>query len=359
MFFTSTRPSAQKNCSLPNFLQLPAEERNGIYTTVGAELGLTPQILEKDVWVCWALKTLFSIGDGVDIAFKGGTSLSKAYNAISRFSEDIDITVSHDFLVPGIQPFAEVMGKNARERMADEISAKLAEYLNTVIEPHFRNALDTEFPKGGWTLNKDSTGLELHLTYPSATSAGAESDLSYIRQYVKIEFGGRMSTVPIENFTINPYLSGYLEELDLPNAHVLVLAGTRTFWEKATLAHFEYFRPTARFNSSRQSRHWYDLYKLADHDIGTRALADRELLADVVKYKKVFYTSEYANYDKCLNGEFHLLPEGVALTALRTDYEIMVGQAMIYGDAPGFEEIVDRLRRLERQINSELQEDKN
>lgn len=288
----------------------------------------------------------------MDIVFKGGTSLSKAYNAISRFSEDIDVTVLHDFLVPGIQPFAEVMGKNARERMADGISAKLAEYIKAVIEPHFRKALNTEFPKGGWTLNIDPTGLELHLTYPSATSAGAESDPSYIRQYIKIEFGGRMSTVPIEDHIISPYLSGHLEGLDLPIAQARVLAGTRTFWEKATLAHFEYHRPTVKPNALHQSRHWYDLYKLADHEIGTRALADRELLADVIKYKSVFYTSDYANYDKCLNNEFHLIPDGDALAALRTDYEIMVSQAMIYGEAPGFGEIVDRLRWLERQINS-------
>lgn len=337
---------------MPNFLQLPGEERRGIYTTVGAELGLTPQILEKDVWVCWALNTLFTIGDGVDMAFKGGTSLSKAYNAISRFSEDIDVTVSHDFLVPGIQPFAEVIGKSARERMVDAISAKLAEYIRAVVQPHFRNALNAEFSEGGWTLIIDSTGLELHITYPSATSAGIESDPRYIRQYVKIEFGGRLSTVPIENHTLSPYLSGHLEGLDLPIAHARVLAGTRTFWEKATLAHFEYHRPTVKPNALRQSRHWYDLYKLANHEIGTRALADRELLVDVIKYKNVFYTSDYANYNKCLNKEFHLIPDGDALAALKADYEIMVDQAMIYSEAPSFGEIVDRLRWLERQINA-------
>lgn len=337
---------------MPNFLELSDEVRGEIYNTVGPQIDMTPEILEKDVWVCWTLDALFSINDGVKMAFKGGTSLSKAYGAISRFSEDIDVTVAHENLNPTIKPFDGEPNGKAPKSMTSTFNEKLYDYVRDVVEPHFRLLLTAQFSTGGWDLNIMGDGEELRLTYPSVSSKKIEFDTNYIREYVKIEFGGRNATVPIEVRTINSYLEGHAGEATLPRATANVLAGIRTFWEKATLAHVHCYRPTTKANAGRLSRHWYDLYKLSDHDIGIKALADRGLLADVVKYKKRFFPYSYANYEKCLSKELRLIPDTDGLTALRDDYQVMLDNAMIYGDIPTFDQIVERLQKLEKQINA-------
>ncbi len=313
---------------------------------------MTPGILEKDVWVCWVLDSLFTIDDEVEMAFKGGTSLSKAYNAIARFSEDIDVTIASASLNPGIDPFDPDLGGKARRRMSDDMNARMVAYVVEVVEPHFRQKLSQQFPGGGWDLDISGQGEVLNLTYPTVTSNVVGDEPGYIREFIKIEFGGRMATSPVEEFKIVPYISVISEELYLPVANVQVLSGQRTFWEKATLVHAECNRTNMRMSSERMSRHWYDLYKLADSSIGHLALADRDLLVDVVRYKKIFYNSASADYDACLNGRLILVPTGDNLGAIKNDYEMMVSHSMIYADPPLFDEIITRLTLLELQINS-------
>lgn len=337
---------------LPNFLALSETDRRGIYTTLSPQLGMTPEILEKDVWVCWTLDALFTIENGKKMAFKGGTSLSKAYEAISRFSEDIDITVAHDSLDPTIDPFAPGLSRNAVKRMSETLNEALYVYVRNEVEPHFRSLLSEQFSRESWALDIVSDGEELRLTYPSVTEHKDEIDPNYIKEYVKVEFGGRNATDPIETHLIVPYLQGHVDTVSMPEATTKVLSGTRTFWEKATLAHVECHRPEVRANANRMSRHWYDLYKLANSSIGTRALEDRKLLEDVVKYKTLLYNSGYANYDKCLDGNLRLIPDKQGLLALKDDYGKMQEKAMLYGEIPTFEEIIERLSTLETEINA-------
>ena len=340
------------SCQLPNFLSLGEAERQGIYNTLGPKLGMTPDILEKDVWVCWTLDALFSIDDGKKMAFKGGTSLSKAYQAISRFSEDVDVTVAHQSLDPSIDPFNPGLGRKARDRVTLSLNSTLYAYVKNNVEPYFRTLLSDQFSGENWALDIAGDGEELRLTYPSVTGEGDEVDPRYIKQYVKIEFGGRNATDPIEEHIIEPYIQGHIGELSLPRAKAQVLSGARTFWEKATLAHVECNRPAVKANADRMSRHWYDLYKLADSAIGISALSRRDLLEDVVKYKTLFFNSSYAHYEDCLSGKMRLLPEGQGLKVLAEDYQVMQDKAMLYDAIPTFDEIVVRLRALEVQINS-------
>ena len=115
--------------------------------------------------------------------------------------------------------------------------------------------------------------------------------------------------------------------------------------------HVECQREVFRTGAERLSRHWYDLAMLADIEHGQAAVADRALLADVVKHKKVFYNASYANYDACLAGQLRLIPEDAALAALRDDFQRMIGAGMFIGEAPAFDAIIDRLRALETTIN--------
>jgi hypothetical protein len=337
---------------LPKFLNLAHEKRAQIYSTVGAELGLTPEILEKDVWVCWALDALFKIDDKVKLAFKGGTSLSKAYDAINRFSEDLDVTIDYASLDPSIDPFDPGLGTKERRRQSDAMIERANRYVREVVEPHFRKLFEDQFPGGGWSLDLVKDGEILNLMYPSVIADRGEVDTDYIREFVKLEFGGRNATTPTETRIITAYLDGHIGELELPSANAEVLSGQRTFLEKVTLAHVECHRGEVKANSERLSRHWYDLYMLADTQIGREAIADRALLEDVIKNMKVFFRKGYAEYDKCLNRQMRIVPTGEALEALRADYEKMSSQSMLYGDIPSFEAIMGRLDKLEEEINA-------
>lgn len=337
---------------MPKFLELSPQERSEIYSTVGANLGMTPEILEKDVWVCWALDALFTIGDNVKMAFKGGTSLSKAYNLINRFSEDVDVTIDFASLDSTIDPFDPELGTNARRRQSEAMIERANSYVIQIIQPHFRKLLTDQFPGGGWSLDVENDGELLNLTYPSAITSLNVVDVNYIRAVVKIEFGGRMATTPSETRRITSYLEGHIGDLELPSASANVLSGQRTFLEKVTLAHVECHRVGTKANSERFSRHWYDLYMLADTPTGHEAVADRALLEDVVKNKKTFYRAPYAEYDKCLNKQMQIVPSGQTFESLRVDYEVMKQESMLYGEVPTFEAIMERLRKLEEEFNA-------
>ena len=313
---------------------------------------MTPEILEKDVWVCWALDALFTIGDNVKMAFKGGTSLSKAYDLINRFSEDVDVTIDYASLDSTIDPFDPELSTNARRRQSDAMVERANCYVIEIIEPHFRKLLTNQFPDGGWSLEVKKDGELLTLAYPSAITSFNVVGVNYIRTFVKIEFGGRMATIPSQTHLIAAYLEGHIGELELPSASANVLSGQRTFLEKVTLAHVECHRVSTKVNSERLSRHWYDLFMLADTPIGREAVADRALLEDVVKNKKTFYQAPYAEYDKCLNKQMQIVPVGQTFESLRVDYEVMKRESMLYGDVPTFREIMERLRRLEEEINA-------
>jgi len=173
----------------------------------------------------------------------------------------------------------------------------------------------------------------------------------YLGNRVLIEFGGRNITEPNAEHEVRPDIAQHVPELDLPRSTVSVLSPARTFWEKATLIHVECQRNGFRKGAERLSRHWYDLAMLANIAHGQAALADRALLADVVKHKKAFYNTSYANYDACLAGQIRLIPEDAALGALRDDFKRMIDAGMFIGEPPAFEAIVDRLRALETTIN--------
>lgn len=330
-----------------SFLALDRGTRQEIYLATSGVTGLTGPILEKDVWVCWTLRELFSMPDALPMAFKGGTSLSKVYNAISRFSEDVDITIAYDALDDSIDPFDPRTSGKARSRYSDTLKAKVAAHVTDVVAPHMRTALADELGLKPDAVELDDGNPEnIFIHYPSAFDEPGD----YLTNRVKVEFGGRNAILPNEAHTIHPYVEEHAQSLAFPEARVQVLAAERTFWEKATLIHVACGRPL-RQDSTRQSRHWYDLDRLSQSDIGASALADRELLAHVVKVKKVFFNSSTADYDACLNGGLRLIPTGDSLAALERDYSDMCDAGMILGDPLNFRDIIVRLGSLADTVN--------
>lgn len=308
----------------------------------------TEVVLEKDVWVCWVLQALFTMPGRLPMAFKGGTSLSKVYRAIDRFSEDVDITIDFRSLDRSIDPFAKEISKTQVKRFAENLKKLVRQHIREVVVPHLEVRLRGEVTSDRSRVEivgDDDQSARLH--YPSAL----ESGYGYVSNSVLIEFGGRNVTEPSEEHEVKPEIADELRDLAFPQAIVTVLSAKRTFWEKATLIHVacnQGYRPS---RVDRYSRHWYDLDRLSRVELGKQALSDRDLLADVVRQKKAFFIERDANYDACLTRGLRLVPDPASAEALRKDYDAMIDAGMFLGDPPPFDEILKRLGELERRIN--------
>ena len=329
------------------FLSLGASERADILRTAAARSRRSAVILEKDIWVCWVLDALFSMPDPHPMAFKGGTSLSKVYGVIDRFSEDVDVTLDYRAFDDGFDPFADSASRTATRRFSERLRDSVASHVRDAVAPALDDAARRLAPDGRYDIHVGEDGETVRFAYPSAV----EAPDSYVASEVLLEFGGRNVIDPNERHAIVPDIAALTDGLDYPAATVTVLSPARTFWEKATLIHVACHRRQLANKPDRLSRHWFDLACLAAHPVGRAALADRSLLADVVRHKKVFFHAGNANYDRCLDGHLRLVPDDDQLTALQSDYDAMRSARIVGDGAPEFEALIERIRLLETEVN--------
>jgi hypothetical protein len=329
---------------MPDFLGLSPQDQRDAYLVGSEELGRSATILEKDVWVCWALDALFTCPEMPAMAFKGGTSLSKIFDAISRFSEDIDVTMDHNGLAPELDPY-EPKSRKKRDQDDETLRRLMCERSMDIMVPHLRNLM-TEVGLDQDMLYAEKDGEVLTVRYPHRVDGRDE----YYLEGVKIEFGGRNMIEPNETYIVAPYLAATFSNFSSPAGEISVLSPTRTFWEKFTLAHAASNRENFP-NAERNSRHWHDLAVLSIHQIGRDAVRNLDLLADVVRVKERFFRSGTSQYELCLRGESNLLPDEAGLALLRRDYEQMIAARML--DNPiSFDEVVERVRSLEAEVNA-------
>lgn len=317
---------------------------------------LTAQLYEKDFWVCWTLRQVFSAPEiGSHLTFKGGTSLSKVYGAIARFSEDIDLSIERDYLGFGgdRDPEKGESGKE-KERRLDALKLASQNIVRNRLLPALRRQIEHALGTSqNWSIDMDKNdvdGQSVQFNYPPAVV----SELSpYFAPSIKLELGARSDHFPVENATIAPYLAdaipGVLEGYDVP---VRVLAGERTFWEKATILHATAHLPESKHLQIRLSRHYYDLYQLTQHQIGEAALKRFDLLERVVEHKSLFFKSAAARYELACPGTMKLIPSAPRLAELKRDYQNML--PMLFDSPPDFQEILDAIATLERTINSRM-----
>ena len=330
------------------FLHLPVDDRREILQTAATQLGQQATVLEKDVWVCWALQTLFSMPNAHPMAFKGGTSLSKIYGAINRFSEDVDVTLDYRNFGDNFDPFTDGVSKSVVKKFSERLKGYVSKYANEIVVPYMDTQLKALPRPKEYGINVSDDGEKIWVRYPSAIEGGDE----YLPSSILVELGGRNVIDPNERHTVTPDVSTLVTDLDLPSGEVVVLSPERTFWEKATLIHVECNREEFKADAHRLSRHWYDLRMLGEHASGKAAIDNRELFEDVVRHKQVFFNAAYANYEACLANELRLVPDDGPITELRTDYEKMLGAGMMYGDPPSFDDIIAGLREIERAVNT-------
>lgn len=330
------------------FLDLPPSERRLYIEQAAFRRGSSAVILEKDFWVCWLLRVLFASDFANVLVFKGGTSLSKVFGAIHRFSEDIDLSVSPEYLqLPAAgsgrnqankwMARAEVACTQAvREQLAPALEATIQQTLGSRDEPWLEFLTDP---------GTNSPVLLFH--YPATQATGFE----YLRRSVKLEFGSLTDQQPTGRHPIRPWVAEELPQA-FPDwaCEVVALEVERTFWEKATILHAEYHRPDDKPTPDRFSRHYADTAALARHPVAGGAVALHDLRDRAVEWKGRFFGGKWANYELAKPGTFRLVPPAARLPSLRSDYAAM--QVMYLADPEPFDAILAALTRLEETINS-------
>lgn len=322
--------------------QLRAQERSELFSETAMQMGTTPAVVEKDFWVTWVLNRLFREPDlARQLMFKGGTSLSKVYSLIERFSEDIDLVLNWCVLGED-DPLAE-RSKTKQAQFNTAINEQAHKYIGGKLLRLVESALGDVC---GCRVDVDDPFV-IAINYPAAFPD------DYLYSEVRLEIGPLASWLPYEDRSISCYAAEVFPKVfEQRDCVVKVIKAERTFWEKATILHQEAHRPEGNTQPPRYSRHYYDLARMAKSPVKEQALADPKLLVSVVVFKQRFYPRGWARYDLAKPGTFVLVPEGRVLASVRSDYRAM--ENMIFGEVWDFEEILALLQVLQEEINGEL-----
>lgn len=326
-----------------NVAKLSVDERNELFKETASLMNTTNAIVEKDFWVVWTLNKLFS-DDRLNkiLMFKGGTSLSKVFNLIGRFSEDIDLILDWRE-VTNLNPLDAQASKNKQVKFNEQINENAKVYIKDKLLPIISEILSSqctcEFDidkKGNYFVN---------INYPSAFTDSA------LRPKILLEIGPLASWLPSASFEIESFVATEFPQLfKETKCTVNAIVAKRTFWEKATILHQEANRIKEKRIPIRHSRHYYDLAQMVQSDVKNEALRDLRLLEDVVVFKQKFYMSAWAKYEDAKIGTFKILPPESRYKELKDDYTSM--RSMIFDKYLEFDEIISILKDLENEINS-------
>lgn len=326
-----------------DLVNLDKNSLNDVITNTAIRKNLSPAIIEKDLLVCAILNYLFTECPWKDnLAFKGGTSLSKAFNLIERFSEDIDLIL--DWRIVGYEtkePLAE-RSNTKQDALNKEFDVKTEEFLKSTFIPKLKEDL------------KSLINRSLDISYENETiiiGYGNDYADESILHVIRLEIGAKAAWTPTEAVTIRPYIAEvYPEQFGNASVSVRTTTPERTFWEKATILHHEANRPDDLPVPPRFSRHYYDVYRMAKLGIFDRALEQSDLLEQVADFKAKFYPRKWAQYDLARIGTLKLVPSEIHKEALKRDYAKMA--SMIYGERPDFDELMAEIAKIESKINS-------
>lgn len=342
-------------------LAASVDDRRDAFIATGRRLGTAEQNVEKDFWVCWTLDALFHAlpPDSPRLLFKGGTSLSKCYGLISRFSEDIDVTVfREDLHQPATVEALEKLSGKKRQAKLDAIRSACQDYIGGPLKQQLGEILRGSLAGAGLDPtagrieydDADPDGQTLLLWYPSATTPAG----SYVRPAVKIESGAKSALDPNQPVTIRPYVAEDVAGLDLEVAGITAVDAERTFWDKVVILHgtrrwFER-RGQLRGEGQRVSRHYYDIHCLMAEETGGIALGDLALGEDCIRHARMFFNRPDLDLKTAEPGSFALMPVADMRSALARDYDAMRG--MIFGDVPDFADVMMSVEKLEATLNS-------
>ena len=332
------------------FLGLSLSDRRDALETAAALSGRPDYLLEKDVWVVQALEILFASPFAGDLAFKGGTSLSKAYGAIRRFSEDVDLTYDIRRLAPdlGIEGRLDALTLSQANRWSKRIRADL---LPTWLQTEMAPLIQTRIDEGQLPAALRIDGTDIYIDYEAA----AETP-SYVQPSVKLEFGARATGEPNEYRPVVCDTAAHLSMLAFPSATPRVMRVERTFWEKATAMHVFCLQGRYRGDGRGFARHWHDLARLDTAGYAELAIADRGLSHAVAGHKSKFFPEKIdgatIDYDAAITGGLKLVAEGAAFRVIEADYEAMQDAGLLLDDVETFQDLMDHCRDIETRANA-------
>ncbi len=330
---------------------LSDQDRKELFQQTAARRGLHPAIAEKDFWVCWVLMKLFGSQLANHLVFKGGTSLSKAHHLIERFSEDIDLVLNWELLGygrDGNDPWQQLTSNTKLDQFNKQFNQKAAAFIASTLLPTVESLLESCSSASAVISVNDPQIIEIH--YPAAFK------LEAIKPQISLEIGPLASWVPSDRYSIRSFAAEEFPRLfDSPACNVTAIKAERTFWEKATILHKEANRTSVV--PIGYSRHYYDLYQLSNSSVADNALADVDLLQQVVVFKQRFYRSTWARYELAAPGTFRLLPTSENEKRLKDDYRNM--RPMFFKEPPKWKLIIDRMAELEAEINAMKPETEN
>jgi hypothetical protein len=316
------------------------EKKLAIITQTANLVGLPPQVVEKDLWVTVTLKALFDLPISEHMVFKGGTSLSKAWKQIERFSEDIDLAIDRTYF-----GFKGDLGKNQLDKLrkvscafvTTELKIQLEKKLHTLgAEPDKFSLIAREVK----STDTDPQTLELQYQ-PLVGSEG------YLPDRVLIEVGSRSLIEPHAPRSIQSMIDETYPQQEFSSSpfSVASVVPERTFLEKIMLLHEEFLKNSDKSKPNRMSRHFYDLHRLMDTDYGINAIKDKVLFETIASHRRKFTPIRGLDYSLHKPQTINLIPPEIIIGEWEADYKVMQTN-MIYGDAPSFKELIKRMKML-------------
>lgn len=335
------------------FLLLTKAEQQLTIEQAAARQGWAASSVEKDFWVCWTLRQLFAMPElEGNLTFKGGTSLSKAWDLIDRFSEDIDLMIERDALGFGGENSPEqACSSKQQSKRLKALRMACGEFVRRELLPKLVDRIQSELGATGWTLSSDANdpdGQTLLLHYPTHFEA---VQARYLGPAIRIEFGARSDPWPAQQRAVRPVMAEVFPQMfKNPETLVQALAPERTFWEKAMLLHEETYRPSDKPRRPQMARHYYDLYRLIESGVAARAARDTALFDHVLAHRRVFFSQSWVDYRTLAPGALRLLPSVEREAGWRQDYAAM--QSEMFSIAPPtFDQVLALVEQFQTAFN--------
>lgn len=329
---------------MEKFYKLDENTRRTIFNQVAVQYGIPPVAVEKDWWVTLLLKTIFVSPYSKHIVFKGGTSLSKGYKLIDRFSEDIDLAINRTFF-----GFKNDLNRSQitrlRKASCDFLSNDFSNYLSEKLY---------EIKINGFKIvvlpfeDSDTDPINIEIQYPSLTEQS-----EYILPRVLLEVSSRAPMEPVELRPIQTHVAEILPQLEFADTpmDIPIVLPKRTFLEKAFLLHEEYQRPAEKIKLGRKSRHLYDLEKMMDTEHGETALNDLPLYESIILHRKKFTRVGGVDYTTHFPDKINFIPTNGNKEMLEVDYNVM-RENMIYGESLDFKDLIGRIEELQSRFRT-------
>jgi hypothetical protein len=324
-----------------DFYKIDKAEKMAVFEAVAAEMGMKPFAVEKDWWVSRTLEIIFQMDIAKHLVFKGGTSLSKAFKLIHRFSEDIDLAIDMEYFFEAEKEWTKSK-RTALRKKAGAFTAGV-----------FFNELQDAFKKKGFAeikcnvlpvedSDQDPRIIEVH--YENIIPKPTE----YLQPRLIIEIGCRSLREPFSNQTFGSLVDETFagREFVAPLFSVPSVNPERTFLEKLFLLHEEFHRPQEKMRVDRLSRHLYDVYHLTKAGIAENAIADKELYETIVAHRYKFSRISGVDYNKHNPKTLNPIPFSEIIKSWKLDYDKMFEEMIYEEQKPSFDDLINNLNDL-------------